>query len=555
MLAPMINIIRIPEGGRNFELFSEDPFLSSHSSVAVINGIQDVGILANAKVITANNQETWRHTINEIIPERALREIYLPSFEASVKEANVSTIMTGYNKINNIYCSEHSHLLRKITKDEWGFEGFIMTDWGTRHKAISAANAGLDMEMPGTGENAQFRKHLADAVKSGEVSEETLNEMVYRILHEMKRFGLIGKNREYPKGLLNAPEHKKLAYEIALEGAVLLKNDNNTLPLNPANVKKIALFGDARNAMCSGGGSSLVLPFYSVSPYEGIKNRIENAEVIHYEDYRSAPGGEVAVVCISSPSTENKDRETSSLFLKSEIIDAVSGKYDKVIVLLRTAGGYSLPWIDKVDAVFQMWFPGQEEGNAEAALIFGDVSPSGKLPVTFGKERSDYPAVKSSEFPGIDEKVIYSEGIFVGYRFFEKYKTNVLFPFGHGLSYSDFEYNNLKISTDHLMGNDSLIISYTIKNIGNMEAAEVSQLYISDLESSVKRPVKELKGFDKTLLKPGETKTIQLTVNKKDLSFWDKNSNNWIAENGRFKILIGASAADLRLKGTFSYSN
>lgn len=554
-LAPMINMVRIPEGGRNFELFSEDPYLSAKCGVEVIKGIQKNGVLANAKALTANNQETWRFTINNIMDERSLREIYLPSFEAAVKEGQVSTIMTAYPRINGVQCSENKLLLRDILKDEWGFKGFVLTDWGTRHTTVAAANAGLDMEMSGWGKfgEPQFKYHLLNAVKDGEVSEATLDEMVYRILSELKRFGYLDGSAYTVKGELNSKEHRDLALEMAIEGAVLLKNDNNVLPLDPEQVRNIALFGDIDSAMVSGGGSSMVVPFYKVTPRQGFEQRIGKDKVLGYEEFREPAPADAAIVFLSEYSSETADRESISLADKTDLIEAVSEKYPKTIVILRHAGSYLIPWIDKVDAILQVWFPGQEEGNAEASLIFGDFNPSGKLPICYGVSREDFPASQEHEFPGINEEVRYSEGIFVGYRFFERNGSKVLFPFGHGLSYTQFSYEDLELSSDLLSGQDTLIVSYTVSNTGSREGAEVSQLYISDPESSVERPVKELKGFSKVYLKPGERKQQKLKISYRDLAFWDEEGDSWKVEPGEFRVLIGASASDIRLEQGFSY--
>ncbi len=557
MLGPMINIIRAPEGGRNFELFSEDPYLSARCSVNVINGIQDVGTLANAKVMIANNQETWRHTVDARISERALREVYMLSFEAAVKEAEVASIMTAYNKVNGIYCSEHPLLLKQMTKTEWGFKGFIMTDWGTWHETVPAVKAGLDLEMSGWGKfgEPKFMPELEDAVLDGKVEEAELDEMVYRILREMKRFGLIGNENqeEYPEAVLDAPEHRKLAWQTAVEAAVLLKNANGVLPLDADKTTKLALFGDADIAVITGGGSSKVVPFYNVPPLEGLSNRLENAEVVHYRNIEDAQPADAAMIFITRDSTETRDRESISLEAETALIQAVSEKYETTIVVLRTPGAYILPWLEDVDAVLQMWFAGQEEGNAEAALLFGDANPSGKLPVTFGRRRSDFPAARSREFPGVDRVAEYSEGVFVGYRYFEKEGHIPLFPFGYGLSYTTFEYDNLELSAKQMQRGETLTVTYQVKNTGPVAGAEVAQMYIQDIHASVERPLKELKGFDKVFLEPGESATIEHTIRFRDLAFWDEVKGRWKAETGRFNVLIGSSSQMIELSEAFKY--
>lgn len=555
LLAPAINIVRIPEGGRNFEYFSEDPFLTARCGVSVIRGIQGAGIMACAKHYAANSQETWRFTVDEIIAERALREIYLPAFEAAVKEGQVASLMSAYNKVNGQWCSEHPQLLRQIAKEEWGFGGFIVTDWGADFKTVPAINAGLDMEMPGWERSStpRFKLELADAVREGLVNENTLDEMVFRILSEMERFGHLGKYLNLPGGELDSQEHRDLARQVALEGAVLLINRERTLPLDPETISRVALFGDADKAWVTGGGSSRVVPFYQVSPLEGIRARLGNAEVRLYEDISDAAPADVAIVFVSRSSSESGDRESIILDEETGLIHAVSSRYPRTVVMLRTPGAYIMPWLDDADAVFQMWYPGQEEGNAEAALLFGDVSPSGKLPVTFGRKRSDFPGAVEKDFPGIDQAAEYSEGIFVGYRYFEINGTKPLFPFGHGLSYTTFEYSDLQLSKETIEGFDSLEITYAITNTGEVAGAEISQLYIRDVESSVERANKELCGFSKVFLDPGETRTVRHRIGHRDLSFWDAGTGDWKAETGEFLILVGASSADIRLEGRIQY--
>ena len=554
---PNNNIIRVPEGGRVFEMFSEDPYLSATCAVQVTKGIQDLGTMATTKHYVANSQETDRCCYNAVISQRALREIYLPSFEYLVKEGKVASIMAAYNKVNGHLCAEHPKLLNGIVKDQWGFTGFIMTDWGTDHNAIMAAKAGLDLEMSGWGkyDHPKFKTVLADAIREGLVDEKKIDKMIYRILHEMKRFGHIGQPKTFPEPEVNTEKHQQLALEVAKEAIVLLKNENEALPLDPLNTKKLALFGDANIAKFTGGGSSWVAPPYKVSPLQGISERLKDGEVTFYKDYKKGVQADAALIFLSDTSTEGKDRESISLAQYSDMITEIAEKYGKTIVFLRTPGAYTMPWIDKVDAVFQAWYPGMEEGTAEAALLFGDVSPSGKLPVTFGVDRSDFPATRKEEFPGVNYEVLYTEDIFVGYRYFEHEGTDILFPFGHGLSYTTFEYSDLKLSSDKLEGDNELTINYTLTNNGDREGAEVAQLYIRDIESNVTRPVKELKGFEKISLNPGERKNVQHTIRKRDLSYWDENESQWKAEEGEYKVLIGSSSAKIELEGSFDYRN
>jgi beta-glucosidase len=553
LLAPSVNIVRIPEGGRNFEYFSEDPYLSGKCGVSVIQGIQEAGTMACAKHFTANNQETNRHTVNEIMTERAMREIYLPAFEACVKEGNVASLMASYNRINGSYCSQDPLLLRDILKTEWKFKGFVMTDWGTYHHPILAANGGLDLEMSGHGKFGlpMFREHLGQAIEKRRVKESTLNEMVYRVLYQMQQFGLLNEDKTFPETAMNTKEHQRLALQVALEGIVLLKNEDQCLPLDPSGIKSIALFGDGNTARVTGGGSSKVVPFYEVSPAEGLKNVFTKSTVTYYENLESAKKADVAIIYIFRESAEVYDRKSVSLETETEFIKSISGKYEKTIVMLRTAGSYEMPWIDYADALFQVWYPGQEECNAEAMLLSGEANPSGKLPVTFGVSRSDFPATQPDEFPGIRGIANYREGIYVGYRWFDKMETEPLFPFGHGLSYTTFEIEQPKLSARSIKMGDTIEVTVSVKNTGKRPGAEVVQLYLADPEASVPRPPRELKGFRKVFLQPGESKKVTLELTQRDLSFWDQESDRWKAEPGTFHVLVGASSRDLPGSASF----
>ncbi|MHA1230232.1 MAG: glycoside hydrolase family 3 C-terminal domain-containing protein [Candidatus Helarchaeota archaeon] len=571
MLAPAINIQRTPLCGRNFEYQTEDPYLNSKLTVAVVQGIQSKRIAACIKHYVANNQEKWRFNVSAEIDDRTLREIYLPAFESAVKEADAWSVMACYNKINGIHGCEHRKLLKEILMDEFGFKGFVVSDWtATKHTSVEGCmNAGLSLEMP-------FRlvykhKKLREALDNGLFTEETLNENIRRLLRVMFLVGMFDPPEKIPKGSLNSPEHIEIAKKIASEGIVLLKNSKNLLPLDINKIKTIAVIGpNANKKMAFGGGSSMIRAKYEITPLKGIKNKCADKIKL----VNSAKDADIAVVVVglnhkSHMDCENTDRKSFELPKKHiEIIKKTAEINPNTIVVLVNGSPVSMDeWINDVPAIIEAWYAGQEAGNVIADIIFGDINPSGKLPITFPRKLSDSPAHKSERtYPGIEEiitnekgkkeiirKVFYEEGIFVGYRYFDKNNIEPLFPFGFGLSYTNFDYSNLKIDKNIMQTNDSVKITVDIKNTGDRYGAEIVQLYVQDVESSVERPIKELKGFTKLYLNPGEKKTAEFVITEQDLSYYDINSQSWKVEEGTFKILIGASSRDIKLEGQLEY--
>ena len=573
LLAPMVNIVRVPEGGRNFETFGEDPYLTAQIATADIRGIQSQGVIAEVKHYAANNQEKQRLTVSAEVDERTLREIYLPAFEAAIKEARVGSVMAAYNKVDGTYSSENTHLLKDILKDEWGFEGFVVSDWRATHSTVAAANNGLDMEMP-TGEF--FGAKLSEAVKAGQVSEETLNDKVRRILRMMMRFGFF--DRPPAAGPIDYNAQAQIGRRVAEAGVVLLKNEGSMLPLDLNGLKSIAIIGPyADRATSGGGGSARMSPLYTISPLGAITQRVGGKVDVRF--VRFVPGNDLsksdppttgaaligdaakvakscdlAIVFARDFETEGDDRASIDLpDEQDQMIAAVLGANKRTIVVLNTGSIVLLnKWADSAPAIIQAWYPGQDDGSVIADVLFGIVNPSGKLPLTFPRARQDVAVSSPEQYPGVSGKGHYSEGIFIGYRHFDKRKIDPIFPFGHGLSYTTFAYSNLKISRTQIKASEPLTVELLLKNTGRRPGAEVVQLYIQDVEASVERPVKELKGFEKVLLKPGQSQAVKFVLNSRSLAFYDPPQKRWVVEPGQFRVMVGSSSRDIKLTTTFS---
>ncbi len=727
ILGPCINIQRSPLGGRNFESYSEDPYLAARLTVAYINGVQSQNVGVSVKHYALNNQEFERLTISSEADERTIREIYLPAFAAAVKECNPWTVMCSYNRINGTYASENGYFLTDILKNEWQFEGMIISDWGAVHSVVPAANAGLDLEMPGPAR--YFNEDLVTAVNNGEVSQEIINDKVRRILGVIARAGAFEKPIEISNESSDTPENRELAQEAAREAIVLLKNDDNILPLDKSKLKSIAVIGpNADEARIQGGGSARVNPYYSITPLEAVRKRCGDEVAVSYEigcrnnrltlpvklDYLLQSGesqeagltgeyfnnrdlsgtpvltrpeekftlnfggvtglkppvvkleegnysirmtgkftaptsgvhtfgllidglgrlhlGDQMVVdkskkesdadeisvrkeytgecrleagqsydikvefmaqpgfpdwmpryfrlgCtpplpenaieqaaeIAAPAdialvfaglnneheTEGRDRKDMELpGAQVELIKKVAKANRNTIVVLNNGSPVAMnDWIGDVPAVVEAWFTGQECGHAIADILFGDVSPSGKLPASFPVKYEDNPAYKN--YPGSDGKVNYAEGIFVGYRHYDTKSVLPLFPFGYGLSYTSFDFINLRVPQEMRRG-DVLTVKVDITNTGDRAGKEVVQLYIRDVKASLPRPYKELKGFNKVALAPGETKTVEFKIGIENLSFYNPDMKEWRAEPGEFEVLVGSSSRDIKCRAGFS---
>lgn len=599
LLAPGVNIYRSPLNGRNFEYMGEDPFLSSKIVVPYIKGVQQNGVAACVKHFALNNSESNRNTVNVNVDDRTLYEIYLPAFKAAVQEGGALAIMGSYNLYKGEHCCHNEYLLNNILRKEWGFEGVVISDWGGTHDTHQAIFNGLDMEF-GTGTNGlNYSKTNAydnyflampylKLIQSGEVGTKELDEKVRRIL---RLSFLTTMNRNRPLGSLGSEEHALAARKIAEEGIVLLKNTGNILPINLKTTKRIAVIGEnAIKWMTVGGGSSSLKARYEIPPLDGIKKRIGNqAEVVyargyvgdttgnyngvvtgqHLGDKRSAAelineaveAARKADVVIfvgglnksANQDAEGTDRLSLNLPYDQDKLITELAKANKNLIVVNVSGNaVAMPWINQVPAIVQGWFLGSESGNALAGVLMGDVNPSGKLTFTFPVRLTDNGAQALGEFPGSKTEVTYKEGIFVGYRWAEEHKIKPLFAFGHGLSYTTFQYGNVTVDRKSMTASGEITLSVNVKNTGSREGEEVVQLYISDLKSSVPRPVKELKGFEKISLKPGEQKTVSFTVDSTALSFFDAAKHEWVAEPGDFAALIGSASDDIRSRTVFS---
>ncbi|MBS7634102.1 glycoside hydrolase family 3 C-terminal domain-containing protein [Candidatus Bathyarchaeota archaeon] len=562
LLGPGVNIKRSPLCGRNFEYYSEDPFLSSEIALHFIKGVQSQGVGACIKHFCANNQEHRRLTIDVKADERTLREIYLASFERAVKEGKPWAVMCAYNKVNGEYCSENKHLLNDILKEEWGFEGLVVSDWGAVNERVKGLLAGLGLQMPYDGGFGD--KKIIEAVKRGELPEDVLDRAVERILRIV--FRAVENRRE--NASYDKFAHHNLAREAARECFVLLKNEDNILPLRKEGT--IALIGAfAKKPRYQGGGSSRVNPTMLDNAYDEILKMVEGkAKVLYADGYRldsdeideklieeakeTAKNSDVAVIFAGLPEryeSEGYDRPNMKMPENhNRLIEEVSEVQCNLVVVLSNGAPVEMPWINKVKGVLETYLGGQAWGGAVADVLFGVVSPSGKLAETFPKKLSDNPS--HLNFPGEDDIVEYREGIFVGYRYYDKKEMDVLFPFGHGLSYTTFEYSNLVLDKKEMTDQDVLRVSVKVKNTGKTPGKEIVQLYVRDVKSSVIRPEKELKGFEKVEVKPWEEKEVVFILDRRAFAYYNVDIKDWHVESGEFEILIGRSSRDIVLKDT-----
>ena len=559
VLGPGANMKRTPLGGRNFEYYSEDPYLAGQMAASFITGVQKKGVGTSLKHYAANNQEFQRMTISAEIDERGLREIYLPAFETAVKKGQPWTVMCAYNKVNGVYSSENHKLLVDILKDEWGFEGFVVSDWGAVHDRVASLKNGLDLEMPGPRDRRV--KAVVDAVRSGALEESALDDSVRRIL------GIVFKAAETPKGgSFDTAAHHALARRIAGEGMVLLKN-NGVLPLKEQG--HIAVIGHAAKvAHFQGGGSSHINPTRVDNPFDELQLLSGDAELSYAEGYslddtfdqslidaavEIARSADVALLYLALPgSKESEGYDRPDLDLTPQqvaLIKAVTAVQPLTVVILNNGAPVVMSdWIDNTAAVLEAWMMGQAGGGAIADLLYGKVNPSGRLAETFPVKLTDTPA--HINFPGENGQVRYGEGIFIGYRYYDAKEMPVQFPFGYGMSYTTFVYKNPKVSASSFKDVDCLTVSVDLTNTGKVAGKEVVQFYVHDQKSKLVRPSKELKGFAKVELQPGETKTVTVALNFRAFAYFHPAHKKWITEDGEFDILIGASASDIRCTQT-----
>lgn len=585
LLGPAVNIHRTPLCGRNFEYFGEDPFLAARMAVPWIKGLQAQGVAACVKHFALNNQEVQRNSIDVQLDERTLREIYLPAFEAAVKEGGVLTVMGAYNKVRGQHACHNEYLLNQVLKREWGFQGLVMSDWNGTHDTREAALHGLDLEM---GTARPFEQYFLAApfkelLEKGELPLSLLDDKVRRNLRVLLATqGLESR----PAGALNAKAHQETARKVAEEAIVLLKNEGSLLPFDPARVKSIAVIGEnATRKQAWGGGSSGIKALYEVTPLEGILRRAGGAATVtHAAGYRTRKADndadaaqaaalveqavaaarqvDVAIVVGGLNHDRGQDAEggdRASLELpggQSALISRVVEANPRTVVVLVSGGPVDMKaWLERTPAVVQAWYGGMEGGNALAAVLFGDVNPSGRLPTSFPRALADSPAHALGAYPGKDGQEPYEEGLLVGYRWFDAKSIEPMFPFGHGLSYTSFEYSALRVRAPkpaHVEEAGALaVVEVDVANTGSRSGAEVVQLYVGDERSSLPRPPKELKAFRKITLAPGEKQPVAIPLGPEVFAFYEPAKKAWLAEAGDFTILVGCSSRDIRARGAF----
>lgn len=561
ILGPGMNIKRSPLCGRNFEYVSEDPLLAGEMASALVNGIQSKGVGTSVKHFAVNNQETRRFTVNAVVDERTLHEIYLAGFEIAVKKSQPWTMMCAYNSVNGDFCAENHTLLTEILRDQWGYEGFVMSDWGAVHERVASIQAGLELEMPGP--SPHRTQAVIDAVNNGELDVTILNQAVERLLT------IILRAQQTPKGqtTLDIDGHHALARRIASECIVLLKNDNGVLPLKPD--LHVAVIGQAaQTPVFQGGGSSHINTTKVDAPLDLLRERAEVQYVVGDpgmardqaaidEAVAVVKGADVAVLFIALPaSIESEGYDRPHLQLTEQqvaLIKAVAATNKQTVVVLNNGSALDMrAWIDDVDAVVEAWLPGQAGAGAIVDILYGDVNPSGKVGETFPLKLEDTPAYLS--FPGEYNEVRYGEGIFVGYRGYDAMGRDVLFPFGFGLSYTTFEYSNLRVSKAAFGVDDTLDVSVDVTNTGKVAGKEIVQVYVHDVEAKLPRPEKELKAFAKVALNAGETRTVTLQLTPRAFQYYNPRYHGWIAEAGEFEIRVGRSSADICLTQTVTLS-
>ena len=590
LLGPGVNIIRSPLCGRNFEYMSEDPYMNSVLAVAYIKGLQSRYVACSVKHFAVNNQETNRTTVDVECSERALREIYLPAFKAAVQEGGALTVMAAYNKFRGEFCAENNYLVRKILRNEWGFDGVYVTDWGAAHSTVPSMEAGLDLEM-GTlidkYEDWYYANPLIEAVKSGKIPMSLVDEKVGDVLRVMIKTNVLDPKKRFGPGSMNTKEHQQATYDAAAEAIVLLKNQNNLLPLDFSSIKSLAVIGDNATRKHSNGGlSSEIKAVYEVTPLEALRakwgdkvdirfaqgyeklstfvegsnngqssgtfsSKTQESDALLKEAVEVARTSDVALLVCGlnhDYDTESFDRLNMDIpYGQVELIQEVVKANPRTIVVMIAGSPLNMAGVDICSpAIVWAWFNGMEGGNALVDVLSGKVNPSGKMPFTTPVSLDQSPAHALGNFPGRDLKVNYEEDILVGYRWFDTKGLPVVYPFGYGLSYTTFNYSNLNTDKKTYDQADTIQATFTLTNTGDREGAEVAQLYVSDPVCSVMRPVKELKGFKKVFLKPGESRRITLDIPVSSLAFYSEAQSQFVVEPGEFILQLGASASDIK---------
>ena len=592
LLGPGVNIIRSPLCGRNFEYMSEDPYMNSVLAVAYIKGLQSRDVACSVKHFAVNNQETNRTTVDVECSEHALREIYLPAFKAAVQEGGALTVMAAYNKFRGEFCAENNYLVRKILRNEWGFDGVYVTDWGAAHSTVPSMEAGLDLEM-GTlidkYEDWYYANPLIEAVKSGKIPMSLVDEKVGDVLRVMIKTNVLDPKKRFGPGSMNTKEHQQATYDAAAEAIVLLKNQNNLLPLDFSSIKSLAVIGDNATRKHSNGGlSSEIKAVYEVTPLEALRakwgdkvdirfaqgyeklstfvegsnngqssgtfsSKTQESDALLKEAVEVARTSDVALLVCGlnhDYDTESFDRLNMDIpYGQVELIQEVVKANPRTIVVMIAGSPLNMAAVDICSpAIVWAWFNGMEGGNALVDVLSGKVNPSGKMPFTTPVSLDQSPAHALGNFPGRDLKVNYEEDILVGYRWFDTKGLPVVYPFGYGLSYTTFDYSNLNTDKETYDQADTIQATFTLTNTGDREGAEVAQLYVSDPVCSVMRPVKELKGFKKVFLKPGESRRITLDIPVSSLAFYSEAQSQFVVEPGEFILQLGASASDIKQK-------
>lgn len=585
LLAPAINIIRTPLCGRNFEYFSEDPFLNARLTVPYVVGLQNQDVAACVKHYAVNNQETNRGTVDVLADERTIREIYLPAFKAAVEEGHAYSVMGAYNKFRGDYLCENDYMLNTILREQWGFKGVVVSDWGAVHSTVKAALNGLDIEMGTHGpfESFFFAQPLIDSVREGKLNEKIVDEKARNVLRVMYNINKID-SASRKGGAINSLEHRKVVYDVASESIVLLKNTGDLLPLKTNDLKSIAVIGDnAVRKHAAGGFGAGVKAKYEVTPLQGLQNKLDDkVEILYAQGYKEqylqsaesgrqdygldpdntpdaallkeaveiAKSSDVAIIVAGSNrhvESEAADRKNIQLpFGQEELIEAVKAVNPNTIVVVVAGAAFDLNRVEKASsALLWSWFNGSEAGNALADVLFGNVNPSGKMPWTLPKKLEDIPAHATNSFPG-DEVVSYEEGILVGYRWFDTRNVEPLYPFGYGLSYTTFEYAGIGVDKEIYHRNETIHVTMKIKNSGKVSGKDIVQLYVQEINPSVQKAAKELKAFEKISINPGEEKEVAIALNVNDLAYFDQEKMEWVVSSGKYKILAGASSRDIR---------
>jgi len=591
LLGPGVNIYRTPMNGRNFEYMGEDPYLASIMVVPYIQEVQKNGVAACVKHFALNNQENWRGHIDVELSDRALREIYLPAFKAAVTEGKVWSVMGSYNQFRGEHCCHNDLLLNKILKGEWKFDGTVITDWGGAHDTKQAALNGLDIEM-GTGtdgmtrslKNAYDNYYLAlpflDELKKGSIPESVVNDKASRVLRMIFRTTM---NSKRPYGSLATPEHAQVARKIAEDGIVLLKNEESILPLDASKLNKIAVIGEnATRKMSEGGGSSELKPRMEISPLKALQSKYGskityargyasgppaygraipsklNADSLRNEAVKIAESADVVLFIGGLNKNHNQDceggdRKSYNLpFAQDKLISEILKVNKKVVVVLVSGNAVAMPWVDKVPAIVQTWYLGSEAGNALSSVLSGEVNPSGKLPFTFPKQLTDCGAHAFDKlcFPGDSIREVYKEDILVGYRWYDTKAIPVQFHFGYGLSYTKFTLSKPTTDKTDYTKTETVKMTFSVQNTGKVAGSEVAQIYITQENSPIMRPAKELKGFKKVYLKAGEKKSVTIPVKVQDMAYWDEKTSNWKVDPGKYTLSLGTSAGDIQYMGT-----